>query len=261
MINSNAPKVSTFTFSGDPIELSLGESSQVKKLDMSCSDVPNFIYYSITKLPYIVPNLTSLTLSSVNEGINTPTVAAKFLHLKHLGICLDADKALPPEYDYLSLVSFLDASPVLETFILCVQQHDMKHECVSEDASHMRQMPEHKHSNLKNVMILGFCTAKSMVELTCHVLENATSLKSITLDTVCDPFDEDNIGRCYTTSTRKTGECAPLTREMILEAKRGSVAIERYILGKVPSIVELTVRGPCTHCHDIKRARRSMLNI
>ncbi|BAD87201.1 hypothetical protein [Oryza sativa Japonica Group] len=67
MINSNAPKVSTFTFSGDPIELSLGESSQVKKLDMSCSDVPNFIYYSITKLPYIVPNLTSLTLSSVNE--------------------------------------------------------------------------------------------------------------------------------------------------------------------------------------------------
>uniref|UniRef100_A0A0D9YJZ2 Uncharacterized protein n=1 Tax=Oryza glumipatula TaxID=40148 RepID=A0A0D9YJZ2_9ORYZ len=117
------------------------------------------------------------------NGINTPTVAAKFLHLKHLDICLDADKALPPEYDYLSLVSFLDASPVLETFILCVQQHDMKHECVSEDASHTRQMPEHKHSNLKNVMILGFCTAKSMVELTCHVLENATSLKSITLDT------------------------------------------------------------------------------
>uniref|UniRef100_A0A0E0JTJ5 At1g61320/AtMIF1 LRR domain-containing protein n=1 Tax=Oryza punctata TaxID=4537 RepID=A0A0E0JTJ5_ORYPU len=249
MIRSNAPKVTTFIFSGDPVELSLGESSQVKKLDMSCSDVHDFICYSITKLPYLVPNLINLTLSSVNESINTPTIAAKFLHLKHLEICLDADEALPPEYDYLSLVSLHDASPVLETFMLCisyhsfcndiydepiiqVQQDDMKHECISEDASHMRQMPEHKHSNLKNVMILGFCTAKSMVELTCHVLENATSLKSITLDTVYDALDEDKIDRCYTTSTRRTGECAPLTRKMISEAKIGSMAIERYILGE-----------------------------
>uniref|UniRef100_A0A0D9VA63 Uncharacterized protein n=1 Tax=Leersia perrieri TaxID=77586 RepID=A0A0D9VA63_9ORYZ len=255
MIKSNAPNITTFSFYGDPIELSLGESSQVKELDMSCSDVPNFICYSITKLPYIVPNLISLTLSSVNEGINTPTVAAKFLHLQRLEICLEADKAMPPEYDYLSLVSFLEASPVLETFILSVYQYDMKHDSVSEEALHMREMPEHKHSNLKNVMILGFCSAKSMVELACHVLKNTTSLKSITLDTVYDCYDVDKIGRCYTTSAREIGECKPLTRQMILEAERGSMAIERYILGKVPSTVELTVRGPCVHCHDIRRAK------
>lgn len=46
--------------------------------------------------------------------------AAKFLHLKFLEIYLDGD--LSPGYDYLSLVSFLDASPALETFIFRVSQ-------------------------------------------------------------------------------------------------------------------------------------------
>jgi hypothetical protein len=44
--------------------------------------------------------------------------AAKFLHLKHLVIYFDGDSS--PGYDYFSLVSFLDASPALETFILGV---------------------------------------------------------------------------------------------------------------------------------------------
>ncbi|XP_015691328.2 uncharacterized protein LOC102705593 [Oryza brachyantha] len=249
MVKSNAPNLTTLSFTGNPVEFTL---SQVKELQMDCSDVSNFICYAITKLPYSFPNLISLTLCSVNEGVNTPTVAAKFLHLKHLKIYLEADEALPPEYDYMSLVSFLDASPVLETFILSVQQEDIKHGRVSEVASDMRQMPEHKHSNLKNVMILGFCTAKSMVELTCHILDNATSLKRITLDTVCDFSDECKISRCYITSARRTGDCTPLSNKMILEAERGTMAIERYILGKVPSTVELTVRGPCTHCHVTK---------
>lgn len=48
-------------------------------------------------------------------------VANKFLHLKYLDIGLaddDDDETAFRAYDYLSLVSFLDASPVLETFIL-----------------------------------------------------------------------------------------------------------------------------------------------
>ena len=39
----------------------------------------------------------------------------KFLHVKQLLIGV-----LPPDYDYFSLVSFLDASPALESFILRV---------------------------------------------------------------------------------------------------------------------------------------------
>jgi hypothetical protein len=47
--------------------------------------------------------------------------AAKFLHLKHLEIYLDGD--ISQGYDYLSLVSFLSASPVLETFIIGLSRY------------------------------------------------------------------------------------------------------------------------------------------
>jgi len=45
-------------------------------------------------------------------------------------------------------------------------------------ASNMRQRPERKYESLKDVMIFGFGSAKSMVELTRNILENATSLES-----------------------------------------------------------------------------------
>ena len=125
----------------------------------------------------------------------------------------------------------------------------MKHESVFEYASDLRQMPKHKHERLKNVLIIGFCSAASMVELTCHILENASSLESLTVDTVYDEEDDDNIGRC---SVRKTGTCGPLTRHMILEAHKALEAVRRFILGKVPSTVKLDVRGPCDRCHYIE---------
>lgn len=71
----------------------------------------------------------------------------------------------------------------------------MSFDSVFGDASHMRQMLEHKHDSLKNVTILGFCSAKSMVELTCHILENTTSLECIILDSVFDQNDDNNVGR------------------------------------------------------------------
>lgn len=124
----------------------------------------------------------------------------------------------------------------------------MEHASVFGDASHMRQMPEHKHASLKNVKIIGFCSAKSMVELTCHILENATSLESLIVDTVYDEDDNLNIGRC---SVRKTDACTPIPRDMILEANKALLAIKRYIVGKVPSTVKLDVREPCSRCHAI----------
>ncbi|TKW37351.1 hypothetical protein SEVIR_1G041600v4 [Setaria viridis] len=247
MIESKAPKLSTFNFTGDNlVQLSL-ESLQVKNLDMGCLDEINFLNYSITKLPYMLPNLETLTLSSYNEMVNTPTVAAKFHHLKYLEIYLD--RCLSPEYDFWSLGSFLDASPILETFILI---NPMESEPVFEDASNMRQRPEHKYESLKDVMIFGFCSAKSMVKLTCHILQNATSLESITLDTINDQYDEDNLGRCSLTPARKTGECCYLSNGMILEANKGLMAIQKYIAAKVPSTVELDVRGPCSRCHTLE---------
>lgn len=110
-------------------------------------------------------------------------------------------------------------------------------------ASNMRQRPEHKYESLKDVIIFGFGSAKSMVELTCHILENAPSLESITLDTVYDQDDEDDLGRCSVAPSRKTGSCCYLSNDTILEANKGLVAIQKYIVAKVPSTVKLDVRG------------------
>ncbi|KAF8769685.1 hypothetical protein HU200_006290 [Digitaria exilis] len=217
-IESQAPNLTTLDFTGDNlVQLSLGQPLQMKNLLMECLE-ENLLCYAIANLPYKVPNLETLTLSSDSERVNTPMVPAKFLHLEYLEIIFNGDSS--PGYDYLSLLSFLDASPVLETFVLRVSHF-------FGTTSHLRQMPEHKHDNLKDVSIFGFCSAKSMVELTCHIVE------------------------CCATSARKTGACWPLTNEVILEAHRGLMAIKTYILGKVPSTVELDVRKPCSHCHAL----------
>ncbi|CAL5059597.1 unnamed protein product [Urochloa decumbens] len=253
MIDSKAPNLSTFDFTGDNLVQFSLESLQVKNLGMACLKEINFLNYSITKLPYMVPNLETLTLSSYNEMVNTPTIAARFHHLNYLEIYLDA--CLFPEYDFLSLGSFLDASPVLETFIL---SRAMKFDPVLEDfgdASNMRQLPKHKYESLKDVMIYGFCSAKSMVELTCHILENAISLESITLDTVNDWEDEEDLGRCSVAPARKSGECCYLDSVSILEANKGLMAIQKYIAAKVPSTVQLDVRGPCSRCHSLEPSR------
>ncbi|KQK08696.1 uncharacterized protein LOC100840517 isoform X1 [Brachypodium distachyon] len=254
MIESKAPNLCTVNFDGVLVQLSLGQSFRVKNLDMEYSNESNFLCYTITKLPYVVPNVEKLSLSSISERVHTPMAAAKFLHLKYLEIYLEGD--LSPGYDYLSLVSFLDASPRLETFIFGVQQDDMMFDSILGGGLHMRQMPEHKHASLKDVKILGFCSAKSMVELTCHILKNATSLECITLDTIFDSEDTYNIGRCSETAARKTGECFPQTSQTMLEAYKGLMAIKTYILGKVPSAVKLDVRGPCSRCHTLELISR-----
>jgi hypothetical protein len=47
-------------------------------------------------------------------------VPGKFLHLKSLDITLSGKSIFSPSYDFFSLISFMDASPALESFALCV---------------------------------------------------------------------------------------------------------------------------------------------
>jgi hypothetical protein len=125
-----------------------------------------------------------------------------------------------------------------------VDQLDMHHDSVSGDvASYLRQIPEHEHDRLKKVQINGFCSAKSVVELTCHILENASALENLTLDSIFSQLeDADDIVRC---SGRKTGECFSKSKQMIVEAHKALKVIERYILERVPSTVKLNIQGPC----------------
>jgi hypothetical protein len=85
----------------------------------------------------------------------------------------------------------------------------------------------HCHNNLKDVSILGFCSAKSMVDRL-----------------VLDPSASDVRG-CSDESV----SCLPISRRMVMEARRAVSAVQNYIVGRVPSTVELTIVEPCTRCH------------
>jgi hypothetical protein len=195
-----------------------------------------------------MPNLETLDIYSAGEVFNTQILPARFLHFKRLEICLEAEVgAFSPVYDYFSLVHFLNACPILETFALAIIQYRMKHDSVSGDSSNLRQMPgHHRLSSIKNVEIIGFCSAKSMVELTCHILDNATSLEHLTLDTIYDGGNESRF------AVHEIGDCNRIVRRMIIEAHKSLLAIKKYIAGKIPSGVKLNIKKPCSRCHVLK---------
>ncbi|KAM0897885.1 hypothetical protein ACQ4PT_022271 [Festuca glaucescens] len=237
-IENKAPNISFFGFTGDEIELSLGESLQAKNLSLHHRCV---ISYAIDKLASSVPNLETLTLRSACEIVDAPTVPSKFLHLKFLSVHIH-NWSNGREYDFLSLVSFLDASPSLETFGLFVPVQS-KYDWVVGDPSTLRQMPERHHDKLKTVTITGFCRQKSLVEMTRHILESATSLKSLILTTI------DAKHRFYGhISVRK---CPTLDKEYIRDVWESIRAVKTYIEGKVPPTVEFKAYGPCSQCHAL----------
>ncbi|KAB8111200.1 hypothetical protein EE612_048775 [Oryza sativa] len=231
VIESKAPNLSSFSFSGNKVKLSLVESSQVKNLYM-CSS--NIICYARSDLPSIVPNVETLAVASHCEMVDTPMLPTKLLYLKHLTISLFA-WTFSRAYDYFSLVSFFDASPLLEIY-----QESMEHESIFESSSHLRQMPEYHHEHLKSVTISGFCSAKSLVELTCHIVENTTSLERLELDTT------HGNARC---SEDSSDECFPVSQGVLTESPRAVLAIRGYIEGKIPTNVKLNVLEPCSRCH------------
>uniref|UniRef100_A0A0A9CV33 At1g61320/AtMIF1 LRR domain-containing protein n=1 Tax=Arundo donax TaxID=35708 RepID=A0A0A9CV33_ARUDO len=201
------------------------------------------VFDARAKLPSSMPNLEALTIHSCNERASTPMLHSKFIHLRHLSISLIA-AVFSPGYDYLSLASFLDAAPSLETFNLNAWQRYMEHVSIFADTADLRWMREQHHHNLKSVRITAFCSAKSLVELTCHILESVTSLESLTLEA------PQSILRC-SAPYNKSGKCSPMARDILLEAHRGVLAIRRYIEPKVPSTVKLHVLEPCS-CHAVE---------
>ncbi|XP_048527169.1 uncharacterized protein LOC125506392 [Triticum urartu] len=104
LIECKAPNLSTFYFNGGQVKLLFGDSVQVKTMGMCCFAPCNTIYNARANLPSIVPNIETLSISSVSEVINTPIVPVKFLHLKYLSISLEAEHgAFPPQSTITSL--------------------------------------------------------------------------------------------------------------------------------------------------------------
>jgi hypothetical protein len=113
---------------------------------------------------------------------------------------------------------------------------------VFEDPSDLRKMPENHNDKLKCVRITNFSSAKSLIELTCHILESAMSLECLTLDTT------HGAPRC---SVNEHVRCWPMTRDELMEAHRALSAVQTYVKSKVPSTVELNVFEPCSQCHAV----------
>uniref|UniRef100_A0A0E0B4Y5 At1g61320/AtMIF1 LRR domain-containing protein n=1 Tax=Oryza glumipatula TaxID=40148 RepID=A0A0E0B4Y5_9ORYZ len=239
VVESYAPNIATFHFWGHVHAVRMLGLLQVKDLEMSCSDQSSILCYALTNLLSNAPNVQKLGISSQTQIVSTQTVPGKYLRLKHLRISLNRS----PNFDYLSLVSFLDASPSLETFILRIRDiyiplGHMGHPWTLGDSEQLRQMPGHRHDSLKKFEVVGSCYAKSLVELTCHILETTSSLDRIKLDTC------DYVGLCASGS----GRCYPHYTEQIMEACNSVLAIRTYIMGKVPPTVKFELVEPCSRC-------------
>ncbi|KAM0873993.1 hypothetical protein ACQ4PT_037708 [Festuca glaucescens] len=207
------------------------------------NEAPNIYSFHFKELPYSVLNLETLRICSRNELVNT-TMAftpSKFLHLKHVGICIIG------AYDYFSLVSFLDAAPLLETFDLRVVTFKQTiGELISNNPSQLQRVAGYHHDKLQRVKISRFYSWKSLVELTCHILENSSSLQRLTLDTTDDRFDAAT-SKC---SYNRLDKYSFLDKPM--EAHKAVLAIRKHIKGKVPSTVQLDVVEPCRRCYPIR---------
>ncbi|RCV29391.1 hypothetical protein SETIT_6G009700v2 [Setaria italica] len=239
VIENKAPSISSFTLTGEVSTLSLGEASQ--KMKVLGLDHANAVHYARAKLPAIMPNLERLYLCC-NE-VDTPMLPTKFLNLKHLYIQTIAP-TFSPYLDYFSLASFLDACPSLESWNLEVSHQEvMEHESIFGGSSHLRQLPECRHHHLKSVGIIGFSSAKSLVELTCYIVKSAVSLERLTLDTL--PF----VSRCSGANKHEDCTSISISKSLFEEVPRGVAAIRKYIEDKVPPTAELTVLELCPRCH------------
>lgn len=178
---------------------------------------------------------------------NAPMVPSKFFHLKILRISIRGS-SLNRDYDFLYLVSVLDACPSLETFVLFVSRCSSREVYLITIVESLTQisrpfyfqvsMPQtwldcwwslnpeanakQRHGKLKGVQITSYFPQKTLVELTRHILESSASLKCLILDTM-----KVN-RRCYGHISRKW---SPLDEAYIKEACESIVVVKAYIKG------------------------------
>jgi hypothetical protein len=78
IIESDAPKLSTFSYVGRPIKISFGDSSVVKNMYVSSSSDSGIVQFARTRLPSIASNLQTLTLSTYREVCTESSIVVNF---------------------------------------------------------------------------------------------------------------------------------------------------------------------------------------
>jgi hypothetical protein len=134
---------------------------------------------------------------------------------------------------------------LISPFYLQVSQEDMEHESIFGGSSHLRPLPDCHHDRLKSFEVIGFSSAKGLVELTWCIVKSSISLEQLTLDTLRGG------GRCSggNDNDRRDKFCCSVSQAVLEEAFRGVAAIRKYIEDKVPPTAKLIVLEPCPLCH------------
>ncbi|KAL6659687.1 hypothetical protein ACP70R_002516 [Stipagrostis hirtigluma subsp. patula] len=236
MIDSDAPNVSTFHYEGPIIPFSLGCSAQLKDVNISIYPWFNLFDHARTKLPTIAPNIETLVLLSADEiGVFSHLSSLpdeKFLHLKCLELVIVGPRTV-------------EESAVQKSHLVI-------------DPSELMQLPGHRHEHLKHVTITGFCPVVRLMELIFYILANAVSLQSLTLDNRIRGFEKDLVA--YISQDTETRDFEEWwnnfgdNKEFLKYMRRGHpnpfweaylshIAIRKYIVGRVPSSVELKILG------------------
>lgn len=255
LVEINAPKLSSFHYEGAQAEINVRDSAQLNDVELLHTKPFGILSYVYAKVPSIAPNIGSLTMLSRNENFSTPVLPFKLLHLKKMEIqLLGSVLALWPSCDFFSLIPYLDAAPALESFILRVDLAGEEHDSiVAVGDEELRRKPECRYHRLRRVMIKGFCSTKSMVEFTRHILESTPSLERLTLDTTIScrrRLQTWPVIEKYPASAVLVQQCWPMSTTDLAKAERAAEAASRYIAGRVPSAVEYTIMKPCIHCHE-----------
>ncbi|KAE8778321.1 hypothetical protein D1007_48753 [Hordeum vulgare] len=229
VVEINAPRLSSFHFNGNLVKISVVDPSPLRDVSFSSPCRSRMLSYARTRLPSITRNVTSLTLLSYAEDVNIPMLHSKFPRLKKLEV-----KIKRPQ-DVMCLVSFLDASPALDSFILHVDVNVMRPDSVvggENAADDPRWKPQCRHDCLREVRIIGFSSEKNLVQFVIYIVESTPRLESITLDTTflsgrsCDINDKSRKMKTW---------CSMMTEGCIAEAHRAVKVANRYIAERVPS--------------------------
>ncbi|SPT20230.1 unnamed protein product [Triticum aestivum] len=173
----------------------------------------------------------------------------KLHHLKSLEFEFHGSGACSPVYDIFSLVSFLDASPALESLILRVARNAIVDHCDVGDDVYLKGKSAYLHDRLKRVTITGFCSAKSLIKLVISILESAPSLERLMLDTTPRGYGRKLGDTSICAAAKYSSKCCWISERSLQESNRVVEAAGRYVAGGVPSAVEFEVLEPCRRCH------------
>uniref|UniRef100_A0A0D3HMM1 Uncharacterized protein n=1 Tax=Oryza barthii TaxID=65489 RepID=A0A0D3HMM1_9ORYZ len=162
------------------LKIVLSEALVLKGAHIELVLSSDVIEYAFTDLAPLMPDLESLFLSGCTEMIISRRPPSNRFHcLKQLELKL---QDISTKYDLLFLAKFVDAAPVLEAFVLHLEDIEEPF-CYMEKEAELRSLEKHcPHKNLKLVKMTGFSAGRSSLELALYFVENSPALELLILD-------------------------------------------------------------------------------